>query len=59
MVYESQIRFLDCDYHPQIIKEIDIDNCKILIYEESIKVKKWRSCFHLYNDLTGEFVFYS
>lgn len=57
-VYEEQARFLDCDYHPQIIKEIDIDNCRVLTYEVSIRSEKWVTCFHLYNDSTDKFDFY-
>jgi hypothetical protein len=58
VVYEEQARFLDYDYHPQIIKEIDIDNCKVLTYEESIKAEKWVTCFHLYNKETRKFDFH-
>ena len=57
-VYEEQPRFLDCDYHPQIIREIDVDNCKLMTYEESIKVEKWVTCFHLYNEEARKFDFY-
>lgn len=57
-VYEQQCRYLDYDYHPQIIKEIDIDNCRVLVYEESINVEKWITSFHLYDENFKNYIYY-
>lgn len=35
------------DYFPQIIKEIDIEGCRILTLEESINKIKWRNGYHI------------
>lgn len=59
IIYEEQSRFIDYDYHPQTIRKIDIDNCKILTYEESINVEKWIESFHIYNKETWKFEFCS
>lgn len=57
-IYEEQPRFIDYDYHPQIIKKIDKKNLKVLTYEKSIKVEKWRNNFHLFNEKTQKFEYH-
>ncbi len=46
------------DYYPQEIKEIDLQNYRILTYEKSIKSTKWVYVFHIRDEKTGEFKFY-
>lgn len=57
-VYEEQLRWIEFEYHPQIIKQIDTKNCKILIFEESINVQKWINKFYLYNKVKDTFEYY-
>jgi len=37
------------EYYPQIIKQIDIDNCKVLVYDELDKTEKWMNSFYVYD----------
>jgi hypothetical protein len=43
------------DIFPQIVKEIDLDNLRILTYEESIKTTKWVNYVMTYNEETEDY----
>ena len=43
------------DVFPQIVKEIDLDNLRILTYEESIKKTKWVHSVMTYNEETKKY----
>lgn len=43
------------DVFPQIVKEIDLDNLRILTYEESIKETKWTHSVMTYNEETKKY----
>ena len=58
IVYEEQPRWIDYDYHPQIIEKIDLKNCKLFVYEKSINVRKWVETFNLYNETNKKFEYY-
>jgi len=45
----------DEEYYPQVIKQIDVEGCKIQVHEKSINVTKWVSTFYTYNDTTKKF----
>jgi len=51
-VYDQQPRYIEYNYHPQVIKQIDIENCELLVTENGIdsRIRK----FHVLNQ-NGEF----
>lgn len=42
------------DFHPQIVKEIDIEGCRILTLEKSINKLEWVNSFYV-QDEDGKF----
>lgn len=57
-VYEEGCAGIGFDYYPQTVLEIDVENCRILIHEESIITKKWISSFTLYDEETRSYKWY-
>lgn len=46
------------DYHPQIVKKIDLENGKLLTHEKSINVTKWTSSFYLLDKKKEQFIYF-